>query len=275
MSVAETDSKPAAIRDRVRELRRVPAGSLVPNPKNWREHPEEQRAALRQQLSDIGYADTPLCRELPDGRLMLIDGHLRQEETPPGQLIPVLIVDCDEGEADRLLATLDPLAGMARTNESKLNSLLASLGESAQAIQEMMRPILEQPQPAAIEEPAPLPPANKLADKFVVPPFSVLDARQGYWQERKRAWLSLGIQSEVGRGDNLLQFSETAKLPARKSHMQGMNSHSATPTRNPDGTLNYGHLPPLGSAARVPENEQWDESVAQLNKFETAEQAGG
>jgi hypothetical protein len=33
-----------------------------------------------------------------------------------------------------------------------------------------------------------------------VPPFSVLDARQGYWQERKRAWLSLGIQSEVGRG---------------------------------------------------------------------------
>jgi hypothetical protein len=39
-----------------------------------------------------------------------------------------------------------------------------------------------------------------LAERFGVPPFSVLDARQGYWQERKRAWLSLGIQSEVGRG---------------------------------------------------------------------------
>jgi hypothetical protein len=39
-----------------------------------------------------------------------------------------------------------------------------------------------------------------LAERFGVPPFSVLDARQGYWQERKRAWLALGIQSELGRG---------------------------------------------------------------------------
>ncbi len=38
-----------------------------------------------------------------------------------------------------------------------------------------------------------------LAERFIVPPFSVLDARQGYWQERKRAWLALGIQSEIGR----------------------------------------------------------------------------
>ncbi len=41
-----------------------------------------------------------------------------------------------------------------------------------------------------------------LADRFLVPPFSVLDARQGYWQDRKRAWLALGIQSELGRGES-------------------------------------------------------------------------
>jgi len=39
-----------------------------------------------------------------------------------------------------------------------------------------------------------------LAERFIVPPFSVLDARQGYWQERKRAWLALGIKGELGRG---------------------------------------------------------------------------
>jgi hypothetical protein len=39
-----------------------------------------------------------------------------------------------------------------------------------------------------------------LAERFVVPPFSVLDARQGYWQDRKRAWVALGIESELGRG---------------------------------------------------------------------------
>jgi len=42
-----------------------------------------------------------------------------------------------------------------------------------------------------------------------VPPFSVLDARQGYWQDRKRAWLSLGIESELGRGVNLGDVSAT------------------------------------------------------------------
>lgn len=39
-----------------------------------------------------------------------------------------------------------------------------------------------------------------LSQRFIVPPFSVLDARGGAWQERKRAWLALGIQSEIGRG---------------------------------------------------------------------------
>jgi DNA modification methylase len=38
-----------------------------------------------------------------------------------------------------------------------------------------------------------------LTDKFVVPPFSILDTRQGYWQDRKRAWKDLGIKSEIGR----------------------------------------------------------------------------
>lgn len=39
-----------------------------------------------------------------------------------------------------------------------------------------------------------------LFDRFIVPPFSILDARQGYWQERKRAWIAIGIRSELGRG---------------------------------------------------------------------------
>lgn len=46
-------------------------------------------------------------------------------------------------------------------------------------------------------------PRASLIDRFGVPPFSVLDARQGYWQARKTAWLALGIQSELGRGGHL------------------------------------------------------------------------
>ena len=39
-----------------------------------------------------------------------------------------------------------------------------------------------------------------LSERFGVAPFSVLNAREGWWQARKRAWLSVGIQSELGRG---------------------------------------------------------------------------
>ena len=42
-----------------------------------------------------------------------------------------------------------------------------------------------------------------LAEKFLVPPFSILDTRRGYWQDRKRMWHSLGLQSELGRDTSL------------------------------------------------------------------------
>lgn len=49
-----------------------------------------------------------------------------------------------------------------------------------------------------------------LGDKFLVPPFTVLSAREGWWQERKRAWLALGIQSELGRGQDRLEMAHPA-----------------------------------------------------------------
>ena len=42
-------------------------------------------------------------------------------------------------------------------------------------------------------------PSNLLSDRFIVPPFTVFDTKQGYWQSRKRDWINLGITSELGR----------------------------------------------------------------------------
>ena len=58
--------------------------------------------------------------------------------------------------------------------------------------------------------------SGSLAARFGIAPFSVLNAREGWWQDRKSAWLAIGIQSEVGRGENLLKFSKATQLPARK-----------------------------------------------------------
>jgi DNA modification methylase len=48
-----------------------------------------------------------------------------------------------------------------------------------------------------------------LRDRFIEPPFSVLDTKTGNWQRRKKLWTQKGIKSEVGREENLLKFSAT------------------------------------------------------------------
>lgn len=52
-----------------------------------------------------------------------------------------------------------------------------------------------------------------LADRYLSVPFSLLDARSGWWRDRKAAWLATGIQSELGRCENLL-YSASAQPPA-------------------------------------------------------------
>ena len=42
-----------------------------------------------------------------------------------------------------------------------------------------------------------------LRDKFLEPPFSVLDTRTSSWQNRKKLWIGKGLKSEVGRKENL------------------------------------------------------------------------
>lgn len=72
--------------------------------------------------------------------------------------------------------------------------------------------------------------AVTLADRFLVPPFSVLDARQGYWQDRKRAWLALGIQSELGRGDTVL-------FEAEQVTTEGLNYYRNLAKKNRGGQV--------------------------------------
>lgn len=55
-----------------------------------------------------------------------------------------------------------------------------------------------------------LPPPVTLADRFGVPPFSVLDRRSGIWQDRRRRWLSIGIRSELGRAAELIGAANSA-----------------------------------------------------------------
>jgi len=50
-----------------------------------------------------------------------------------------------------------------------------------------------------------------LRDKFIEPPFSILDTKSGNWQKRKKIWISKGIKSEVGRDVSVINMDTTSK----------------------------------------------------------------
>lgn len=50
-----------------------------------------------------------------------------------------------------------------------------------------------------------------LRDKFIEPPFSILDTKSGNWQKRKRTWIAKGLKSEVGRDAKVINMDTVAK----------------------------------------------------------------
>jgi len=110
------------IKDRIVELRRIRASELIAHPRNFRRHPPAQMAALRGVLEAIGYSAALVGRDTPDG-VVLIDGHARAE-LDLDQIVPVLILNVTEAEADTLLASLDPIGAMAEIDQVALQDLL-------------------------------------------------------------------------------------------------------------------------------------------------------
>jgi len=125
------------MKDRVVELLRVRAADLAEHPSNWRKHPERQRAALRGVLEDIGYAGALIARRDDDGRLVLIDGHLRKS-LDADQVLPVLVVDLSESEAEELLATYDPISALARPDPQALIDLLARVSTESGPLADLL-----------------------------------------------------------------------------------------------------------------------------------------
>ena len=65
--------------------------------------------------------------------------------------------------------------------------------------------------------------SGPVAEKFLFPPFTVLDARSGEWQERKRAWASLGMKGEEGRSNDLLMNGAAAWQAMNSAEGRGKN----------------------------------------------------
>lgn len=124
-------------RPRLRLEYRSPS-ELMENPRNWRVHPERQTAALAALVGEVGWAGACLFNETT-GRL--IDGHARRNlpaHLTDDGLIPVLVGSWTEAEEAKILATFDPVGGLAGTDAAALAALIADVDAESQAVAELI-----------------------------------------------------------------------------------------------------------------------------------------
>lgn len=133
------------------------------------------------------------------GNLAIKGGEIR---TPGGEVFRLRVVDWDEAKekAANVAANSQLLAGEFTSDLSMvIGDVNLELGDLAVQLRfdDLQLDIEHAIRMQAYARPGA--DSVPLQDRFLAPPFSVLDARQGYWQERKRYWIGMGIRSELGR----------------------------------------------------------------------------
>lgn len=129
-------------RNRIVRHVRVRAGDLVPHELNPRVHSDAQRRALEQLYEEIGFARSLLAYPLADGRLKLIDGHLRAAMDPE-HLVDVEVLDVSDGEARALLLAIDPLAQLAGYEQDTLEELRRLVENDSAALRSLWQMLEE------------------------------------------------------------------------------------------------------------------------------------
>jgi len=194
------------------QLQHLPIDDLLPYARNAKLHPPEQILQIAASIKEFGF-NAPV---LVDGENGIIAGHGRVLAARKLGLttVPCIVLDHLTEAQKRAYIIADNRLGdsdlapwdweMLQTELDSLKeenydytltgftdeSLAAAVGSVCQALE-------------SDESSSSAPIKMTMAERFGIPPFSVLNAREGWWQARKQAWIALGIQSELGRGADI------------------------------------------------------------------------
>lgn len=219
---------------------------ILPDPNNANKHTQRGHQIVENSIRRRGVGRGILAAGKNTDKPVIMAGNLTAEKARDAGIDEVVIVHTT---GNQLVVTvrddLDPTSPEAialgiEDNESGKQSynpdidLLAAMSAGDNGVLSALKNedkifggMLEGMIPAGSEEPAE--PRKTLAERFGVPPFSVLNARGGVWQDRKRAWIELGIQSELGRGDSPSTSARSDEPSYRPIRRQ--------PTAAPGGSL--------------------------------------
>ena len=184
----------------------VPVNNLIPNERNPNKHPDIQIEMLAKIISENGWR-APITISRRSGKI--VRGHARREAAilAGSEYVPVEWQDYDSDSAEMAdLIADNRIAELANLDERAIAELLSEIkasedidvemtGYTEEHINDIIEKMISEKDSMDLEIYH-----QSLSEQFLVPPFTVFDARGGVWANRKKMWNNLGINSVVGRG---------------------------------------------------------------------------
>ena len=184
-----------------------PIARLIPYVRNARTHSGDQIAQIAGSIAEFGFVN-PVLIGADD---VIIAGHgrvLAAEKLGLAEVPVIVLSHLSESQRRALVIADNRIAENAGWDDAMLKAEIAAshendfdldlLGFAEEELGRLLDGAADgEPSSDASTETQ----RATLAERFGIPPFSVLDARKGWWQDRKRAWIDLGIRSELGRGE--------------------------------------------------------------------------
>lgn len=198
---------------------------LIPYASNSRTHSDQQVAQIAASIKEFGWTNPILI----DGSNGIIAGHgrllaarkLGYEEVPTIELSHLT-----EAQKKAYVIADNKLALNAGWDDEILKVEIEALKDEGFDVDllgfdaDELKALLDSEEQAQTEV------KGNLSDRFLIPPFSVFNAREGWWQDRKRSWLALGIKSEEGR-DAVIFENQDGSNKIRSSAPGGNNMVAA------------------------------------------------
>lgn len=181
-----------------------PIDRVINYARNSRMHSDDQVKSIAASITEFGFINP--CLVDPDGVLIAGHGRVLAAKLLARKTVPVIkLGHLSEDQVKALRIADNQLPQLATWNVELLRAELMELSTAGYDM-----PLLGFGDVSLVQFMSGIDPdaadqlrqqgAGNLAEKFGIPPFSILNAREGWWQDRKRAWLAIGIQSELGRG---------------------------------------------------------------------------
>lgn len=222
---------------RILDTKQVQITTVFPHPRNVR---QGDIGAISRSLSDHGQYRPIVVHK--DSGFIIAGNHTYKAAMSLGwESIEATFIDCTDDEALRILLADNKASDLAAYDESQLAELLRELSASDLGLagtlydgDDLDQIIYDITNNADLQGYAESVATGALEQRFGIAPFSILDCRRGWWRDRRKRWLDLGISSEVGRDGNLLKFSDTVLGAAGREENLTIPNSAIYKNKDPD-----------------------------------------